>query len=169
MNLFQRLRRGPETITFGGPGHDGLRAELTAERIEARRLSQLAVDATSERDAVLAQLDAAQAEIAALGKESRHEQWIAAGARQDVQRVERANAMLVAELAAARADLVDAVAPVTAPPVVVECVCGGDTELHLRGLLVSAEVRALRDRANTNVMADRLAAAEGRPVIGSLT
>lgn len=124
-----------------------------------------AADNRSELGAVTDQLEAAQAEIARLGKALSDESFIALRLDAEVTRLVRQNNVLNARVDAAIAENARQAGPVE----LTACVCGGDAELHLRRQIVAAEQRALRDRANAVVLDNRLALAEGRPVIRSLT
>lgn len=127
-------------------------------------------DARSELAAVTAQLADAQAEIAALGKTVSLKADLAALVGQDYGRLSAKLEAVRAENLQLWAEISASVEPVTAPPAAAPaCACGGDTELHLRTLLVAAERRARRDRDNIVALADRLAVAEGRPLVGSDT
>lgn len=109
-------------------------------------------------------LAARDTRIAQLEKQLSGERFITSRLSADVDRHEKANRVLQLQLATARDEVAqvrrDAQQADAAP-----CECGGDAELHLRGLIVRAEQQAARDRANANAMANQLASKEGRPVI----
>lgn len=130
-------------------------------------------DARSELGAVTEQLEAAQAEIVRLDRLRADAEYAGTYARQSEKR-------LTTELAKMTSLASDQAASLRAAEVEIrqleqrladsatECVCGGDAELHWRKKTVEAERQALLDRANARKLANRLAQAEGRPVIGSL-
>lgn len=109
-------------------------------------------------------LAARETSIAQLRSKLAAEEFISARLGADVDRLNKENNDLTARL---RAEQTEVQRLSTAGPLTT-CECGGDAELHWRRRVVDAEQRAARDRANCNVMADRLAKAEGRPVIGSV-
>ena len=95
----------------------------------------------------------------------------ATGLRTDATHLERDLTLKKLQLDTANARIDNLEAQLRARPAVElhACECGGDTELHWRRTAEQLRAQAARDRTNAVVLDNRLAAAEGRDVIGSLT